>query len=57
MADALCMISMNIVARVEDGKKELVKDVCHLTHLGVKLSVSSKGGILVHNGLESFVLV
>lgn len=53
MADALSRLSMGSVAHVEDGKRELVKDVHHLAYLGVRLNDSNKGGIHMHNRFES----
>ncbi|WMV29459.1 hypothetical protein MTR67_022844 [Solanum verrucosum] len=38
------------VAHVEDGKKELVRDVHRLVQLGVHLVDSSESGVAVHNG-------
>ncbi|WMV45606.1 hypothetical protein MTR67_038991 [Solanum verrucosum] len=41
------------VAHIKDDKKELVRDVPRLARLGVRLVVSTKGGVMVYNGLES----
>ncbi|WMV50499.1 hypothetical protein MTR67_043884, partial [Solanum verrucosum] len=57
VADAFSRLSMDSVAHVEEGKKELVCDVHRLDRLGVWLVNSNEGGVMVHNGLESsFVL-
>ncbi|XP_055830895.1 uncharacterized protein LOC129899924 [Solanum dulcamara] len=44
---------MGSVANVDEGKRELVKDFHWLARLGVKLSGTNGGGIVVHNGSES----
>ena len=46
----LCMVS---VAHVEEERKELVKDVHRLAHLGVRLMSISDNGVTVQNGAES----
>lgn len=51
MVDALCRLSMGGVAHIKDGKKELVKEVHNLTHLGVRLN-GSNDGIHVQNGAK-----
>ncbi|WMV09850.1 hypothetical protein MTR67_003235 [Solanum verrucosum] len=51
--DALSRLSTGSVAHFEDDKKELVRDVQRLSNLGFRLVDSSKGGIVVHNGVKS----
>ncbi|WMV25493.1 hypothetical protein MTR67_018878 [Solanum verrucosum] len=41
------------VAHLEEVKKELVRVVHRLARIGVRLVDSNKGGVMVHNGLES----
>ncbi|WMV46473.1 hypothetical protein MTR67_039858 [Solanum verrucosum] len=41
------------VAHVKEGKKELLKDVHRVARLGVCLTDTSYGGVIVHNGSES----
>ncbi|WMV19080.1 hypothetical protein MTR67_012465 [Solanum verrucosum] len=53
IADALRRLSMGSTAHVEEGKKELAKDVHKLARLGVKLMDSNEGGVVVMNGAES----
>ena len=53
VADALSKLSMGSVSHVEDGKKELVRDVHRLAHLGVQLVDSNDGRVLVQKGSES----
>ncbi|WMV54851.1 hypothetical protein MTR67_048236 [Solanum verrucosum] len=53
VADALCRLSMESIDHVEDGKKELVRDVHGLDQLGVRLADFSEGGVIVHNGSKS----
>lgn len=57
VADALSWMSMGSIAHVEDERKKLVNDVHHLAHLGVRLSDSNKGGILIDNSSVSFLVV
>jgi len=52
VVDALNKLSMGSTTRVEEGKKELSKEVHRLAHLGVCLLDSDKGGVLVQNGAE-----
>ncbi|XP_015168903.1 uncharacterized protein [Solanum tuberosum] len=52
VVDALSWLSMGSIAHIEDGKKELVRDVHRLSRLGVQLGHSNKGGIMVQYGLE-----
>ena len=53
VADALNILSMGSVARVEKERKELVKDVHRLARLGVHLMSISDNGVIVHNGTKS----
>src|SRR5688572_31719175 len=57
VADALSRMSMGSVAHVDEGKKELVKEVHRLARLGVKLLGTMDGGMLVQNGSESSLIV
>ncbi|KAH0706582.1 hypothetical protein KY289_011658 [Solanum tuberosum] len=57
VVDAISRMSMGSVARVEDEKKELVRDVHRLARLGVQLVDSTKGRFMVyHNSQSSFVV-
>jgi len=53
VTDALCRLSMDNVAHINDDKKEIIRDVHCLAHLGVRLMESTKGCVMVHNGSES----
>ena len=53
VADSLSRLSMGSTAHVEEGKRELAKDVHILACLGVRLLDSVEGGIAVANGAES----
>ncbi|XP_049369927.1 uncharacterized protein LOC125834816 [Solanum verrucosum] len=53
VVDALSRLSMGSTAHVEEGKKELAKEVHRLAHLGVHLLDSSESGVVVMNGVES----
>ncbi|WMV46404.1 hypothetical protein MTR67_039789 [Solanum verrucosum] len=53
VAHALSRLSMGSVAQIEGDKNELVQDVHRLARLGVHLVDSTKGCVMVHNGLES----
>ena len=53
VADVLSRLSMGSVAHVEEERKELVKDVHKLGHLGVCLTSISDSGVTVQNGVES----
>ena len=57
VADVLCRMSMGSTTPVEDGQKELVKDIHRLDRLGVRLVDSTSGGVLVHPSSESFLVV
>ena len=50
VADALSRLLMGSVFHIEDGKKELVRDVHRLARMGVRLLDSTKGGVVVQNG-------
>ena len=47
---------MNSVSRVEDEKKELVRDVHHLARLGVRLVDSSDGSVTIKNVSKSLLM-
>lgn len=51
------LLSPSDIAHIEDEKEELAKDVHQFYCLGVSLSDSNEGGILVHNGSESALVV
>ena len=53
MVDALSRLSMGSVAHVEEGKKELARDVPCLSRLGVQLLDSVEGSTLVQSSFES----
>ncbi|KAH0705979.1 hypothetical protein KY285_010511 [Solanum tuberosum] len=55
--DALSRLSIGSMAHVEDEKKELVREMHRLSRLGVKLVDSTKDGVMVHMGYESFFLM
>ncbi|WMV30108.1 hypothetical protein MTR67_023493, partial [Solanum verrucosum] len=57
VADALSRLSMGSVAHVEEEMRELAKDVHRLARLGVHLISISNGGVTVHNGAESSLVV
>ena len=42
---------------VEESKKDLVKDVHWLAHLGVRLADSPNGGFIVHHYSKSSLMV
>ncbi|WMV55254.1 hypothetical protein MTR67_048639, partial [Solanum verrucosum] len=52
VADALSRLSMDIVAHVEEEKRELVHDVNRFSQLDVQL-IDSNEGVVVHKGFES----
>jgi len=56
VVDALSRLSMGSTAHVEEGTKELAKDVHRLTRLGVCLLDSSEGGVMVMNEAESLLV-
>ena len=53
VADALSHMTMGSMSHVEEGKKDLVKDVHRLVRLGVCLEDSPKVGFMVHDNSES----
>ena len=55
--DALSRLSMGIVDHIDEERKELVKDVHRLAHLGVCLMSISDSGVTVQNGEESSLVV
>ena len=57
VADALSRLYMGSVVHVEDERKELVKDVHRLAHLGVRLIRISENGVIVKNGAELSLVV
>ena len=48
---------MGSVAYVEEERKELVKDVHRLAHLGVRLMSISDSGVIVQKWVESSLVV
>ncbi|WMV32884.1 hypothetical protein MTR67_026269 [Solanum verrucosum] len=56
VAYALSMLSMHSPSHVEEGKKELPKDVHRLARLGVWLVDSNEGEVMVMNWVESSLL-
>lgn len=58
VADAPRRLSTESVAHVEEGKKELAKDIHRLAWLGVRLTDSDDdGGVIVQNGSESSLVI
>ena len=57
IVDALNRMSIGSTAHVEDGKKDLMKDIHRLTRLGVRLVYSTSGGVSVHPSSESSLVV
>ena len=57
VVDALSRLSMGSVAKVEEERNELVKDVHRLARLGVRLMSISDSGVTVLNGAESSFVV
>ena len=57
VVDALTRLSMGSVAHVEEERKELVKDVHKLAHLGVYLMSISNSGVIFQSGAESSFIV
>ena len=53
VADSLSRLSMGSTAHIEEGRRELAKDVHRLACLGVRLIDFTEGGIVVTNGAES----
>ena len=48
VANALSYMTMGSVSHVEEGKKDLLKDVYRLAHLGVRLEDSPNSGFMVY---------
>ena len=57
VADVLCRMSMGSTTPVEDGQKELVKDIHRLDRLGVRLVDSTSGGVSLHPSFKLFLVV
>ncbi|XP_069143523.1 uncharacterized protein [Solanum lycopersicum] len=57
VADAVNRLYMGSIAHVEEKRKELVKDVHRLAHLGVRLMSILDSGVTVQNGAESSLVV
>lgn len=57
VAYALSRLSMGCVDHVEEERKDIVKDVHMLAHLGVRLMNISHSGKIVQNGAESSLVV
>ena len=51
--DALSRLSMGSLSHVEEGKKEMVKDIHRLANLGVRLLDFEDGGVIVHELAKS----
>lgn len=56
VVDALHRLSMGSITHIEEGKKELVKEVQRLAYTGVRLS-RSNDGLLVQSRVESTLVV
>ena len=54
---SLSRLSMGSLVHVEKKRKELVKDVQRLAHLGVRLIRISENGVIVKNGAELSLVV
>ena len=50
-------MSIGSTTHVDDGKKDLVKDIHRLARMGVRLVYSTSGGVLVNPSLESSLVV
>nr|WMB97139.1 hypothetical protein [Solanum aethiopicum] len=57
VADALSRLSMRSTTHVKEEKRELAKEVHRLARLGVQLDESGEGGVHVHNGSASSLVV
>ena len=57
VVDALSCMTMGSVSHIEEGKKNIVKDVHRLAKLGVRLEDCSNGGFIVQNTSESSLVV
>ena len=56
-ANDLSQLRMVSVSRIDDEKKELVKDVHQLAWLGVRLVDIPSGGVSVHSSSKSLFLI
>ncbi|KAH0778029.1 hypothetical protein KY290_009440 [Solanum tuberosum] len=56
VADSLSRLSMGSTAHIEEGRKELAKDVHRLACLGVRFTDSIEGGIAVTSRAESSLM-
>ena len=52
VTDALSRMSKGCTTQVDDGKKELGKDVHRLARLGVRLMCSTSGGVSVNRSYD-----
>ena len=57
VVDALSHMTMGRVSRVEEEKKDLLKDVHKLARLEVRLEDSPNSGFIVHHNCESALVV
>ncbi|XP_070057052.1 uncharacterized protein [Nicotiana tomentosiformis] len=57
VADALSQKSMDSLAHLEAYQRPLAKEIHRLASLGVRLAVSSEGGVIVQNRAESSLVV
>ena len=57
VAYALSRMNICSVSHVEEGKKDLVKNVHRLDRLGVRLKDSPNDGFMIHNHFESSLVV
>ncbi|WMV33474.1 hypothetical protein MTR67_026859 [Solanum verrucosum] len=55
--DALSRLSLGSVARVEDDKKKLVRNIHRLARLGVLLVEYIEGGVVVHKGSKLYFVL
>ena len=53
VADALSRLSMGRISYVDDGKKDMVKDLHRQARISVRLMPSSSGDVSVHPSSES----
>ena len=57
LVDALCQLSMESVSHIQESKRNLVKDINRLAHLGVRIEDSSNGGMMVNHNSEFYFVV
>ena len=57
VADTLNHMTMGRASHVEEGKKDLAKDVQRFARLGVRLEYSTNGCFVVHNNSELSLVV